>query len=483
MEVNHTRDPGRTILLVDDDGAFRARVRDALGRAYRLTEAASEEDFRRLYQPHAYALVILDMRLQTGREGLDLLREMYALDELQPAIMVSAYGDTETTIEAIESGALMFLHKAEFTPGLIARVVEAVMQQGRMKRRIAILERRLQSELAFELVGISPGIRDVVRKIREAANDPRSTAVVLGERGSGRTLAARLIHDRSPVRSEGPFVVVGSDVLQEEAVEMALFGSQPTRRVARKIGLIEQAYGGVLFLEELEGCPRAVFARILDAVRVKHLGVAPGDLPIPIDSQLVVASAAENADIAFTTTIREASPAGRHVAIYMPPLRERREDIPILVPYFAQDMRRRGLPFPRPVSRQVMDLFAAYHWAGNVRELKAVIEYAEIRAAGDGAEEVRPRHLPLSILEAREPRSGEPLHWDYRCCLARAEVELVEKALAAGTVRTKSDVAAVLGYNDRFTLSRRIRRSLQAYPQLEREFAGVAAFFSIGPER
>ncbi len=470
--------PNRTILLVDDDASFRARVREALGGAYQLTEAASEAEFRRLYWPYGYALVILDMRLREGREGLDLLREIYALDELQPTIMVSGYGTTETTIEALESGALMFLNKEEFTPGLIARVVEAVMQQGRMKRRLAVVEHRLQSELAFDMIGMSFGIIEAVRKLREAANEPGSTAILIGEGGTGRKLAARLIHAYSPMRAKGSFVAVAPDVLRGEGADLSVFGSGVSPLGPRSKGVLEQAHGGVLSLEELSSCPPAILARIFAALQQRRLSIAGTNTRIPVDSQLVVASRPrEEAGTAFPTKIAAAMPGSRLIEIKLPPLRERKEDISLLVPYFVQDMRRRGADYVRPVSRQVLDLFADYPWPSNVRELKAVLEYAEIRAMSEDADEILPRHLPCTMAADMERDAKERGPWDYRFHVARGEVELAQRALSTSGFKTKSKLAAFLGYNDRFTFQRRLRRDFDSYPELVHEFPEVAELF------
>jgi DNA-binding NtrC family response regulator len=455
----------RTILLVDDDHAFRARVREALGGVYRLQEVSDAEGFRLEFQPHRFDLVILDLRLREGREGLDLLREIRDHDELQPVIMVSAYGDTETTLDAVASGALMFLHKKEFTPELLARMVEAVLRQGQLQRRAASLEERLRLKEPAELVGVSPAAQEAARFARRAADEPDALVVVAGEPGSGRELMARVIHSQSRRRAREPFFSLDVRSLGPDGLAAALFGI-PASGAPQKRGALALADGGVLFLEDGPPLPAAVAHRLW---RVTGQGVVEsrnGVVPVNVQVILGPRTTGEARSVAGL-------PAGKVLEIYLPPLRERREEIPLLAAYFLQRFRMAGKTTARAVSPQALRILEAHRWPGNVQELRNAVEFGAIQAQVAGDDELRSEYLPSNLV--RPSGAGET--WDYRVHLARSEVWLTDRAIVEKALDSKTALAEVLGY-DRFTFLRRLRRRLEEFPELKREFPRVARMFS-----
>ena len=461
------------ILLVDDSAEFRSSVKKTLGRAFSITEAASETEFQSLFRPYTYDLVILDMRLETGREGLRLLREILAYDELQPVIMVSAYGDTDAVLDSAEAGALMFLHKQEFSPVLLARMVEAVLQQARVRRHLAALQSRMPGGDPLALSGLNPAMRRAAEQVRRAADDPESIVLVTGERGTGHALVAQAIHDQSRTRTTAPLVTAAGFSRTGEDIEKTLFGAPPSGGAPRRKGLFEQANGGVLFLDGMADLAPDLLERIGDTLLKRQIDTC--DPPIPLDFQLVVGALPETA-AKVADSLQRKGAADRLIKIYLPPLRDRREDIPLLASYL-QAFRQDGKTCAWAISRDALGLLETYSWPGNLIELRNAVEYAAIQAMIAGSEELVAEHLPANLWQHgdNEPGAGS---WDYRYHVARAEVALVERAVKENQMQSKTQLAKLLGYTDRFAFGRRMRKALVEHEALAAEFPRVAAWFT-----
>jgi DNA-binding NtrC family response regulator len=465
------------ILLVDDNDKFRTNVRHSLGRAFLLTEAASETEFRREFRPYTYDLVILDMRLKSGREGLRLLREILAHDELQPVIMVSAYGDTDAVLDSAEAGALMFLHKQEFTPELLTRMVEAVLQQARVRRQLAALQSRQPTGDPGGLAGLSPMIRQAAQLAAKAAEDGDCTVLVTGEPGTGHEFVAQAIHGRSAKRSAFPFVsawMPGMTVTPKVQRDQ-LFGTSPHGGGPRRKGLLEQAHGGVLFLGGVESIASGLLAEVTAAVRKYEIQSSEGGFAIPLDVQLVVGATLGVAE-AIGEKLVDTSVGERLVNIHLPPLRERPEDVPILAGLFLQEFRQAGKTTARTLSPGVLTVIEGNPWPGNLHELRNAVEFAAIRASIEGCEEVDEQHLPADLRKPGAHQSA--LGWNYRRHVAWAEVELVEAAIREHRGANKTQLAGILGYTDRFAFGRRMRKLLEEDEGMVADFPHVAALFA-----
>ncbi len=465
----------RKILLVDDSDEFRSNVRNALGRAFLLTEAASETAFRQEFRPYTFDLVILDMRLKSGREGLLLLREILAFDELQPVIMVSSYGDTDAVLDSAESGALMFLHKQEFTPELLSRMVEAVLQQARVRRQLAALQSRQPTADLGGLAGLSPMIRRAAQLVTKAAEDGDCTVLVTGQQGTGHELVAQAIQGRSAKRSAYPFVSawMPSMTVAPKMQRNQIFGTSPDGGVPRRKGLLEQAHGGILFIGGVESLAPGLLADVTAAVRKHEIQSSEG-FAIPLDVQLVVGAKPEVAE-AIGEKLVDTTVGERLVSIHLPPLQERPEDVPILAGLFLQEFRQSGKTTARTISPDVLAVIEGNPWPGNLHELRTVVEFAAIRASIEGCEEINERHLPADMRKAGTHQST--LGWNYRRHVARAEVELVEAAIHEHRGKNKTQLAAILGYTDRFAFGRRMRKLLEEDEALVADFPHVAALF------
>ena len=465
----------RQILVVDDEGQFRAEIRKCLSRAFTVIEAETLGSFHDLFRPYTFDLVILDMRLESGQEGLELLREIRAWDDLQPVIMVSAYGDSEAILDAAESGALMFLHKREFSPELLARMVDAVLRQGHIQRHLAALQARVEQGQPFELTsGISGSLREVERQVQRAADEPNLFVVATGEVGSGHELVAQAIHDRSRRRGDGPLLMAGADrgSINKDRGEL-LFGAGAPSRSPRTRGLLEQANHGVLFLGGFDGLGDTVRDNLGECLHRRSLSEGVAGQMVPLDVQIVAGLEADRAE-RVVEWARTRFGTRNVVEIQLPPLRDRAADIALLVPFFLRSMRSMGRRPVKNVSRVVQDVLESYPWPGNLAELRSVVEFSAIQACLAGAEDIRLAHLPAQFGGQPADQFGPA---NYRERLARTELALVDAALTQGKTNPRDEIAKQLGYNDRVALGRRMRRALSEFPTFKSDYRQVAHLY------
>ena len=456
------------ILIVDDSEEFRTKVRKSLGQIYPITEAASESEFHALYRPYTYDLVILDMRLKSGREGLRLLREILARDELQPVIMVSAYGDTDAVIDSTEAGALMFLHKQEFSPELLARMVEAILEQARTRRHLAALQARAPAEPAAFLAGSNPAVRRMREQLARAAESSDCVVLLAGKPGAGQYPAAQSLHSRSRRRSVGPLLTASGRLLAEGDAEVALFGAPSRLHIQRK-GLLEQALGGVLLLDQAEMLPASCQTRLWEALVSREYTGGQGT--VPVDVQLLLGVATANVE-RMEDHLRR---GGIHdlVIIELPALRERREDIALLASARLQTLRQQGRTSAHTFSHAAIQALERHAWPGNLAELDNAVEYAAIQANLASSNEIDEHHLPSGIREG----DGAAQNENYQIVVARAEIDLVEQILHSGERLTNSELAARLGYSDRFAIARRLRNAFAVAESLAGEYPLTAQRF------
>ncbi len=453
--------PERQLLILDDDAAFRDSIQQGVGGMFKVVEAASEGEFQATWRPRCFDLLLLDMRLRRGREGLDVLREVFAQDETQPVIMVSAYGDTESAIEAVGTGAMMFLHKREFSPALLGRMIEAALEQGRLRRQSQALRRQVWAGEPDGLLGASAAIREAGEALRVAALECDGWPLVVAERGAGASLAARLIH-RLGRHGDGAFLEVGAEQMADGD---AFFEG--------KYAPWTLANGGTLALDGVESLRAAAGWQVVERCENESRGVVFVLHELACDDRSA-GGKGRRSEIPGWLALANAMP------VRLPPLRERREDIPLLVAHFLQRQRSGGHTSARSLSGAAMARLEAHAWPGNVRELSNTVEYAAIQAAVAGGDEVAPEHLPARLemggLTPRKSGAAEP-GWDYRLTLARAELELADRAIQERGIQQKTALAAALGYTDRFTFGRRMEKALRDFPLLGAEFAAVARLF------
>nr|VFJ43274.1 MAG: DNA-binding transcriptional response regulator, NtrC family, contains REC, AAA-type ATPase, and a Fis-type DNA-binding domains [Candidatus Kentron sp. FM]VFJ43963.1 MAG: DNA-binding transcriptional response regulator, NtrC family, contains REC, AAA-type ATPase, and a Fis-type DNA-binding domains [Candidatus Kentron sp. FM]VFK06019.1 MAG: DNA-binding transcriptional response regulator, NtrC family, contains REC, AAA-type ATPase, and a Fis-type DNA-binding domains [Candidatus Kentron sp. FM len=473
------------LLIVDDDRAFTAKLTGALEGLFDVESCHSELEFQERYAMGRFDLVIMDMRLREGKEGLDLLKGIHAEDPLQPVIVMTAYADLASHIDAMESGALNYLDKREFSPGLIARTVEALAHQGTLQRRVAELEQQLAPPESTEIIGASDAIREVRSHLHRAAGDGRAPVLVTGEPGSGRTLAARYIHHLSHTRSDGPFVSASFTVSHSRPrsaeAEILLFGGSrdPGNGRSDAGGWLDSAKGGILFLNDAHVLNAGILEGLSRYLETGSFWRVGGESYVESDVQLIFSTTPEQSGDAILDDLREVVERYGGITIRIPPLRERREDINPLAHHILNSLYRQGETRVRTLRETAITLLEEFDWPGNVRELESAVEYAAIRADAVGETEIAPYHLPQTVVD-RSARAGLTISaLDYQRHLARAELALVASAMETFSTTKQADLAARLHYNDRYTFARRIRRCFERYPDLEREFPDVRRIFMV----
>jgi DNA-binding NtrC family response regulator len=390
--------PNAAVLVVDDEPGMRNFLLKTLApRAGQVLAAGSAEEAEALLQRHRFDLVILDITLP-GRSGITLLRELRQQGNLCEVVLITAFADLDTAIEALRAGASDFLLK----PFRVTQVLNAFkhgLERARLKRENWVLRRALHERTppADALVGRSIVIKGLQAALqRVAAVD--STVLLTGESGTGKELAALALHRLSP-HAAAPFVPVNCATVSPALIEAELFG-QPGRD-----GLFVYAQGGTLFLDEVGELPlaqQATLLRVLEHRRIRPVG---GEQEIPVDVRIVAAS---------NRPLRAEMDAGRFradlyyrlqvVEITLPPLAAHKEDIPDLVAHFIATLAPRlGVP-PIEVSSDEMHYLQQYDWPGNVRELRNLIE----RSLIVGALNVSALYQGLSRSRSTAPRAPLP---------------------------------------------------------------------------
>ena len=360
------------ILLVDDD----ANTLASLARAFRLAghEATVCDQAARaleLAKTQRFDVILSDV-VMPGKDGLTLLAELKAAGVETPVVMISGQANVEMAVRATRLGALDFLEKPLSTDKLLLTVETAVKLT-----RLEDENRRLRQRVGgHEIVWTSSAMRQVMAKVeRVAASETR--VCILGETGTGKELIARTLHERSP-RHAGPFVTVNCAAVPAELIESELFGHEKgafTGATTRHLGKFEQAHGGTLFLDEIGDMPALMQAKLLRVMEQREVERVGGDRAIIVDVRVVVATHRNLEELVRTGAFRQDLYHRIFVfPIQLPPLRDRREDIPLLVDHFAKTVAQQNDWKPRPITDDAYAELQRYAWPGNVRELRNVVE-------------------------------------------------------------------------------------------------------------
>ena len=392
------------ILLVDDDESLRRVVEYQLGEAgFAVTTAASAEDALAALHRQPFRLVITDV-LMSGMTGLDLLDRLRVLQPDATVIVITAHGDVALAVQAMKLGAFDFLEKPFARERLIVAVQRALGfsdLRDENRRLRAMVEEHGTVE---NIVGSASALREVLSDLRRAAATD-ATVLILGETGTGKELAARAIHKNSK-RADGPFVVVNCASIPETLIESELFGHRRgafTGASEDRKGKFEVATGGTLFLDEVAELPLSLQPRLLRVIQEGEIDKVGAPVPVRVDVRVVAATHRDLAARIQEGSFREDLWYRLNVIpLRMPPLRERREDLPLLVEHFLlKHSKRHGRPIPR-LSPQVLDRFERYDWPGNIRELENLVERLVVLT---NAEEVLESHLPEPMRQEL-PRFG-----------------------------------------------------------------------------
>ncbi|VVT03173.1 Nitrogen assimilation regulatory protein NtrX [Sphingomonas sp. EC-HK361] len=391
------------ILVVDDETDIRELVAGVLeDEGYETRGAADSDSALDAIATRRPSLVLLDVWLQGSRlDGLELLDEIKRRDPSIPVLVISGHGNLDTAVAAIRKGAVDFIEKP-FQAERLLLMVERATETERLRREIASL--RASAGREDDLTGSSAAINTVRATLKRVASTG-SRVLVMGGAGVGKEVAARLLHGWSQ-RAEAPFVIVSAARMTPDRVEEELFGVEEGGDLVRP-GLLEQAHGGTLFLDEIADMPIAAQARILRVLTDQSFSRVGGQRVVKVDVRVVSATSRDLTDEIAEGRFREDLYYRLNVVpVVIPPLADRREDIPTLVDHFvAHYASERRVPTPE-IAPDAMVALQSYDWPGNVRQLRNVVERTVIMAPGDRIGRIDVDLLPAEVLGDRDAGAG-----------------------------------------------------------------------------
>jgi len=382
------------ILIVDDELIMRESLAGWLQRdGHQVEKAASGEEALALLKAVKFDILLVDMKME-GMSGLDVLQRVRESDPDVAVVIITAFGSISTAIDAMKHGAYDYLLKP-FDPNELGMLIDKIVQRQAQERETLFLKEEYRDRTRFEnMMGQAPAMQRVFDLVQDVApND--TTVLILGETGTGKGLAARAIHTHSP-RCEGPFVVVNCGAFPEHLLESELFGYQKgafTDAKTTKKGRLELAHQGTLFLDEIGEISMRMQIDLLRVLEDKVFYRVGGTQPIEADFRVIAATNKDLEKAIKERTFREDLYYRLNVISFiMPPLRERREDIPLLAEHFLRRFSSETNKEIDQISREAMDEMMLYDWPGNVRELENAIERAVVIGKG---RKILPKDLPI----------------------------------------------------------------------------------------
>ena len=383
------------ILVVDDEADIRDIVAGILDdEGYRTRTARNADEALAAIEARRPNLVFLDIWMQGSRlDGLQLLDVMKDRHPDVPVVMISGHGNIETAVSAIKRGAYDYIEKP-FKADRLVLVAERAIETSRLRREVK--ELRQISGQAASLVGRSSAMNQLRQTIERVA-PTNSRIMIFGASGSGKELTARTIHSAS-TRASGPFVVINAAAITPDRMEIELFGAEADGTQGRKVGALEEAHGGTLFIEEVAEMPRETQNRILRVLVEQSFQRMGGATKVQVDVRIISATARDiQSDIADGRFREDLFHRLAVVPVRVPSLAERREDIPDLVEHFVEHLATvSGLP-RRRIGDDAMAVLQSHDWPGNLRQLRNNIERVLILAGGDPEAVVTVSMLPPDV--------------------------------------------------------------------------------------
>src|SRR6202451_3042988 len=433
----------RILIVEDEDNARKGYEALLRNWNWEILGVASGEEALAKFQEFQPSLILANVELP-GMNGLDLLKQLG--DEILriPVIIITGRGSDERVVQAIEAGAYWYIEKP-LKPPVLRALLERALGHVRNQQAVVALTRDLRAAGKLgTLVGTSAPMQDVMRQVEIAAPSTASV-LITGETGSGKEMVARSIHMLSP-RADRPFVAINCSAIPESLMESEIFGHEKgafTGAAERRIGCFELAHGGTLLLDEIGEMPpqtQAKLLRVLEDHKVRRLG-SKTETPVDVrvlaatnkDPEQAVARGQMRQDLYFRLNVFH---------IHLPALRERKEDLPLLVEHILADLNAKHGRHVRGINAEVSDLFRSYAWPGNVRELRNVLERATIVCDRDL---IGRAHLPADFGRSHAFGGAElsELRFPLGTTVDAAERELILQTLAATNNKTRA--AELLG--------------------------------------
>ena len=444
------------ILIVDDEMILRESLAAWLERdGYNVISVANGEDALDLIFNQSFDIVFLDIKLE-GMDGIEVLSRIKEMDPEISVVMITAYGSITTAVEAMKKGASDYLLKP-FEPDELSMLIERIIQSKATELENIYLKETIKEKAKFDkLIGQSSKMQEVFELIKRVA-PIESTVLITGETGTGKELVARAIHSHSK-RKEGPFVAINCGAIPEQLMESEIFGHEKgafTDAKEQRKGKLELACGGTIFLDEVGELTLKMQVNLLRVLEEKSFYRVGGTKPIALDARVLAATNRDLKKGIEQGWFREDLYYRLNVfSISLPPLRERKEDIPLLAKHFLMEFSKETNKHVEKICRQAMDLMMLYDWPGNVRELKNAIERAVVICQG---KVIQPEDLPISTRMVETKNQKEKLSLEGQTLPLR---ELEKKYILNILDKTNWNIslsAKILGI-DRSTLYNKIKK-------------------------
>ncbi|MER3474001.1 MAG: two-component system response regulator [Armatimonadota bacterium] len=391
-----------TLLIVEDESSHRRVLEAHFSKEYHVITAENGQQAVDIAEQQPIHLLVVDLVLPT-LNGLEVLRRIRQLHPDVAAVVITAHSTVHTAVQAMKDGAIDYLTKP-FDLDNLRILLQKAAEQYRLKEENRRLREQLRSKFDLPgIVGRSASMQEVYRMV-ERVSRSRATVLIRGESGTGKELVAKAIHYRSD-RAKGPFIAVSCAAIPETLLESELFGHEKnafTGATAQRIGRFEAAHRGTLFLDEIAEITPAVQVKLLRVLQERQFERLGGNKTIEVDVRVIAATNKDLEAMVRDNRFREDLYYRLQVIqIYLPPLRERKDDIPLLVDHFIRKYNEENERHIKGVTPETMQLLINYRWPGNVRELENAIERAVVLADPD-SEWITPDLLPGSILAAAQ---------------------------------------------------------------------------------
>ena len=463
----------QTILIVDDDKSIRYSLKRMLEENFSVLTAQNGDEALARVKESTPDLVIMDIKMP-GRSGIEVLKEIKLVDPKSLVILMTAYGTTETAIEAMKYGAFDYILKPFPIPQMKELVQKAITLRKLMKEGVSYASEPDQQKEEEQIIGSSPKMQEIYKVIGQVA--PSDVTVLLrGESGTGKELMARAIYQHS-LRSNQLFLPINCAAIPDTLLESELFGHEKgafTGAISRRIGKLEQCQGGTIFLDEIGDMSLSTQAKLLRILQEKSFERLGGRETIRVDIRFIVATNKDLEEAISKGEFREDLYYRLNVvSIKIPPLRERRGDIPALVSYFLRKFNRELKKRVVGITPGAMEKISFYGWPGNVRQLENVLKRAMLLCQGElilddqllleveerrESGEVRDRRTFENLVDSLfEELTGDPLAQEGLDMVSAIEKGLIIRALQK-TNGNQVQAASLLGIN-RSTLRGRMDR-------------------------
>src|SRR3954452_3424889 len=468
------------ILIVDDEPDIRALIEGILtDEGYETRQAHNSDTALAAFKQRRPSLVVLDIWLQNSRlDGLGILAALHREEPQVPVVMISGHGTIETAVRAIQQGAYDFIEKP-FNSDRLLLVVARALEAARLRRENS--ELRLRAGPEAELVGVSQAIGQLRTAIERVA-PTGSRVLITGPAGSGKEVAARMIHARSR-RNDGPFVALNCATLNPARFEEELFGleagNDPTAQ-PRRAGVLERAHGGTLLLDEVADMPLETQGKIVRALQEQGFERVGGATRVKVDVRVIATTNRDlQAEIAAGRFREDLYYRLAVVPLKIPSLRERREDVPALARHFMGRSGELSGMAARELAEDTLAALQAYDWPGNVRQLRNLIDWLLIMAPGEARDSIRAEMLPPEVGSAAPAMLKLDRSSEIMTLPLREARELFEKQyLEAQLLRFGGNISRTANFvgMERSALHRKLKfLGVQAEDRVPAQAAAAAA--------